>query len=183
MFIVLLLALLCVPLLELYVIIRVADGVGTGETILLLIAVSVVGAWMVRRSGLGVLNQIQTRLNRGELPAGELVDGLLILIAGALMLTPGFITDGVGLLLLFPPTRLVVRSLLVRRFAKKITVGGWSAEPGGHGGFGFGYSSGGDHRWPGGHGGFGADGSDVRDVDEVREVGDGRPDREDEDGD
>ena len=182
MFVLLLLALLCVPLLELYVIIQVADGMGTGETILLLIAVSVAGAWMVRRSGLGVLNQIQTRLNRGELPAGEVVDGLLILIAGALMLTPGFLTDGVGLLLLFPPTRLVVRSLLVRRFAKKITVGGWSAEPGGRGGFGFGYSSGG-HRWPGGHGGFGADGSDVRDVDEGREVDDGRPGREDRDGD
>ena len=180
MLVLLLLALLCVPLLELYVIIQVADGMGTGETILLLIAVSVAGAWMVRRSGLGVLNQIQTRLNRGELPAGELVDGLLILIAGALMLTPGFLTDGVGLLLLFPPTRLVVRSLLVRRFAKKITVGGWSAEPGGRGGFGFGYSSGGGHRWPGGHG---ADGSDVRDVDEVREVDDGRPGREDRDGD
>ena len=183
MFVLLLLALLCVPLLELYVIIQVAGGVGTGETILLLIAVSVVGAWMVRRSGLGVLNQIQTRLNRGELPAGELVDGLLILIAGALMLTPGFLTDGVGLLLLFPPTRLVVRSLLVRRLAKKITVDGWSAEPGGRGGFGFGYSSGGGHRWPGGHGGFGADGSDVRDVDEGREVGDGRPSKKDQDGD
>ena len=170
----LLLALLCVPLLELYVIIQVAGGVGTGETILLLIAVSVVGAWMVRRSGLGVLNQIQIRLNRGELPAGELVDGLLILIAGALMLTPGFLTDGVGLLLLFPPTRLVVRSLLVRRFTKKITVGGWSAGPGGRGGFGFGYTAGGGQRWTGG--------PDVRDVDEVREVRDGQT-GEDPDGD
>ena len=179
----LLLALLCVPLLELYVILQVADGVGTGQTILLLIAVSVVGAWMVRRSGLGVLNQIQARLNRGELPAGELVDGLLILIAGALMLTPGFLTDGVGLLLLFPPTRLVVRSLLVRRFAKKITVGGWSAEPGGRGGFGFGYSSGGRGSGrPGGAGGFGWGGSDVRDVNEVPEVGDGQQ-KEDRDGD
>ena len=178
----LLLALLCVPLLELYVIIQVADGMGTGETILLLIAVSVVGAWMVRRSGLGVLNQIQVRLNRGELPAEELVDGLLILIAGALMLTPGFLTDGVGLLLLFPPTRLVVRSLLVRHFTKKITVGGWSAGAGGRGGFGFGHTSG-DHRWPGGHGGFDPGGPDVRDVDEVREIGDSQQSREDPDGD
>ena len=178
----LLLALLCVPLLELYVIIQVADGMGTGETILLLIAVSVVGAWMVRRSGLGVLNQIQARLNRGELPAGELVDGLLILIAGALMLTPGFLTDGVGLLLLFPPTRLVVRSLLVRRFAKKITLGGWSAGPGGQGGFGFGYTPGG-RRWPGGQDGFDPGGPDVRDVDDVREIRDSQQSREDPDGD
>ncbi len=137
-FVVLALALLCVPLLELYVIIRVAAGVGTGETILLLVVVSVVGAWMVRRSGLGVLEQIRTRLSRGELPAGELVDGLLILIAGALMLTPGFLTDGVGLLLLFPPTRLVVRSLLVRHFAKRVAAGGWTIGLGG----GFGSGSG-----------------------------------------
>ena len=170
---VLLLALLCVPLLELYVIIQVAGGVGTGQTIGLLIVVSVVGAWMVRRSGLGVLNQIRARLNRGELPAAELVDGLLILLAGALMLTPGFITDAVGLLLLFLPTRLLVRSLLMRHFAKRITVGQWPAGPGG---FGFGYSSG---RF----GGFGAGGGDVRDVDEGREIRNSQPTREDPDGD
>ena len=175
MFVVLLLALLCVPLLELYVIIRVADQMGTGETIMLLIAVSVVGAWMVRRSGLGVLNQIRVRLNRGELPAGELVDGMLILIAGALMLTPGFLTDCVGLLLLFPPTRLVVRSVLVRRFAKKINLGGWSTGPGGKGGFGFGHPSGAGQHWP--------DGPDVRDVDDVREVRGGEQTERDQDGD
>ena len=181
MFIVLLLALLCVPLLELYLIIQVADGVGTGQTILLLIAVSVVGAWMVRRSGLGVLNQIRARLSRGELPAGELVDGMLILVAGALMLTPGFLTDAVGLLLLFPPTRLVVRSLLMRHFTKKITVGGWSAGPGGRGGYG--YGSGGGHTWPRGPGGSDSGGPDVRDVNEVREVRDGQQGSEDPDGD
>ena len=167
---VLLLALLCVPLLELYVIIRVADSVGPGQTILLLIVVSVVGAWMVRRSGLGVLSQIRARLDRGELPAGELVDGLLILIAGALMLTPGFITDVVGLLLLFFPTRLVVRSLLVRRFARRINLHGWTAGPAA--GFGFGYTSGGGRRRPGG-----------RDVDAGREVGTGEQAAQDEDGD
>ena len=172
-FVVLLLALLCVPLLELFVIIRVAGGVGTLETIGLLIAVSVVGAWMVRRSGLGVLNQIRVRLERGELPTGELVDGLLILIAGALMLTPGFITDAVGLLLLFFPTRLAVRSLLLRRFAKKINLQAWTAGPSGRG-FGFGYASGGGSRRPGG--------PDVRDVDDVREVGDGEQTRRDQDG-
>ena len=171
----LLLALLCVPLLELYVIIRVAGGVGTGQTILLLIAVSVVGAWMVRRSGLGVLNQIRARLQRGELPAAELVDGVLILFAGALMLTPGFLTDGVGLLLLFPPTRLLVRSVLVRHFAKKVQVGGWSAGPGGSRGFGFGFDSSGEP----GTGSDGRQGRDVHDVRgwrEVRGSGDGSED-------
>ena len=179
----LLLLLLCVPLLELFVIIQVAGGMGTGRTILLLILVSVVGAWMVRRSGLGVLNQIRNRLNLGQLPAAELVDGLLILLAGALMLTPGFITDAVGLLLLFPPTRVLVRSLLMRHFAKKVTVGRWPAGPGGRGGFGFGYSSGGVWGSEGGSGGPGAGRADVRDVDEVREIRDSRQRSEDSDGD
>ncbi len=170
---VLLVALLCVPLLELYVIIQVAGGVGTGQTIVLLIVVSVVGAWMVRRSGIGVLNQIQERLSRGELPAAQLVDGLLILLAGALMLTPGFITDAVGLLLLFLPTRVLVRSLLMRHFAKRITVGGWMGAPGGRGGFGFGYTSGERGRGAG-PSGFGTGPGDVRDVDDVREIDDSR---------
>lgn len=132
---VLILLLVSVPLLELYVIVQVAGGLGVGQTILLLLVVSVVGAWMVRRSGLGVLHQIRNRLERGELPGNELVDGVLILVAGALMLTPGFLTDAVGLLLLFPPTRIAVRSVLVRRYSKRITVAGWSGEPGRPGGF------------------------------------------------
>ena len=131
---VLILLLVSVPLVELYVIVQVAGGLGVGQTILLLLVVSVVGAWMVRRSGLGVLNQIRTRLERGELPGNELVDGVLILVAGALMLTPGFLTDAVGLLLLFPPTRIAVRSILVRRYSKRIKVAGWSGEPGRPGG-------------------------------------------------
>lgn len=132
---VLILLLVSVPLLELFVIVQVAGGLGVGQTILLLLVVSVVGAWMVRRSGLGVLKQIRTRLERGELPGNELVDGVLILVAGALMLTPGFLTDAVGLLLLFPPTRIAVRSVLMRRYSKRITVAGWPGEsgrPGGH---------------------------------------------------
>ena len=113
---------------------QVAGGLGAGQTILLLVVVSVVGAWMVRRSGLGVLNQIRTRLAQGEIPGNELVDGLLILLAGALMLTPGFLTDAVGLLMLFPPTRKAVRSILVRRYAKRVDIAGWSGAQGGPGG-------------------------------------------------
>ncbi|WP_419837739.1 FxsA family protein [Candidatus Poriferisodalis sp.] len=131
---VLILLLLSVPLLELFVIVQVAGGLGAGQTILLLVAVSVVGAWMVRRSGLGVLNQIRTRLAQGEIPGNELVDGLLILLAAAFMLTPGFLTDAVGLLMLFPPTRKAVRSILVRRYAKRVDIAGWSGAQGGAGG-------------------------------------------------
>ena len=131
---VLILLLVSVPLLELYVIVQVAGGLGAGQTIVLLLVVSVAGAWMVRRSGLGVLNQIRTRLAQGELPGNELVDGLLILLAGAFMLTPGFLTDALGLLLLFPPTRIAMRSVLVRRYSKRISVAGWSGGPSGPGG-------------------------------------------------
>ena len=197
MFVVLLIALLSVPLLELYVIIQVAGGVGTAQTIGLLVLVSVVGAWMVRRSGLGVLAQVQQRLSRGELPTVELVDGLLIVIAGALMLTPGFLTDGVGLLLLFPPTRLLVRSLLVGYFTKRMRSGAWTAATGRQSGFGFtfGESTRGphgrrgpqrDHGWHGearGSARFGSGPSDVRDVYEVREVREQPDAREDQDGD
>ena len=131
---VLILLLISVPLLELFVIVQVAGGLGAGQTILLLVVVSVVGAWMVRRSGLGVLNQIRTRLAQGEIPGNELVNGLLILLAGAFMLTPGFLTDAAGLIMLFPPTRKVVLSVLVRRYAKRVDIAGWSGAQGSPGG-------------------------------------------------
>ena len=176
---VLLLALLCVPLLELYVIIEVAGAVGTGQTIGLLILVSVAGAWMVRRSGLGVLNQIRSRMERGELPAAQLVDGLLILLAGALMLTPGFITDAVGLSLLFLPTRIVVRSLLMRHFAKRVSGGGWTRS----GGVGFGYTPDPRTRPSTDDGRNPRDVYDVHEVHDVREVRGSESDREDSHGD
>ena len=168
MFIVLLLALLGIPVAEIFFIIRVARDLGVLETIGLLVAVSVVGAWLVRRSGLGVLRQIQERLARGEIPGKELVDGLLILVGGILMLTPGFLTDAVGLLLLIPPTRLAVRSLLIRRYSKRLRISGWTAGQGFFGGFsGGGFGSGPDS-------GTGPDRGDVRDVREPRALRKGR---------
>jgi UPF0716 protein FxsA len=121
---ILLLAFLIVPIAELYVIIQIGSLIGGWETIGLLILDSVIGAWLVRREGFSILAKVQTSLARGELPTNPLIDGLLVLVAGALMLTPGFITDGVGLLLLLPPTRAVVRTGLKRRFAGRITVAG-----------------------------------------------------------
>lgn len=171
MFIVLLLALLGIPVAEIFFIIRVARDLGVAETIGLLVAVSLVGAWLVRRSGLGVLRQIQERLARGEIPARELVDGLLILVGGLLMLTPGFLTDAVGLVLLIPPTRLALRALLVRRYSKRLRVAGWGAGQGFFGGFGGG-AFGGFGSGPGSGGG--PDRGDVRDVREPRALRRGR---------
>jgi UPF0716 protein FxsA len=132
---VLLLLFLIVPIVELYVIIEVGGWLGVWPTLALLVLVSVVGAWLVKREGLGVWNRAQRQLQRSELPANELLDGLLVLFAGALMLTPGFITDIVGLVLLVPPTRVLVRSLLGRRFRRRfdLATGGSAGQSGSFG--------------------------------------------------
>lgn len=113
---------LVVPLAELYVIIQVGQAIGVLDTLALLIVISVVGAWLAKREGLGVLRRIQRSLDAGRVPGTELVDGFLILFAGALMLTPGFLTDILAILLLLPPTRAVVRRQLRRAFARRIEI-------------------------------------------------------------
>jgi UPF0716 protein FxsA len=110
---------LVAPLVELAVIVQVAGAVGVLNTIGLLIAVSLVGAWLAKREGLITLRRIQLALGRGDIPSREVADGALILMAGALMIAPGFISDVVALLLLFPPTRAVIRPVLVRSLAKR----------------------------------------------------------------
>jgi UPF0716 protein FxsA len=113
---------LLLPLAELWVIVNVAHGIGVGWTILLLLAVSVAGAWLVRVQGFGALVRIQATLSRGSMPTTELVDGALIVVAGALLLTPGFITDAVGFVLLIPPSRAVVRRALAGRLRARVRL-------------------------------------------------------------
>lgn len=115
----LVLVFLVAPLVELAVIVQVAGEVGVLNTIGLLVAVSLVGAWLARREGVGVVRRIQAALQRGQLPSTELVDGGLILFAGALMITPGFISDVLALVLLFPPTRAAVRVPLLRYLSRR----------------------------------------------------------------
>jgi len=112
------------PIVELAVIVQVAGSTGVLNTIGLLVLVSVVGAWLVRREGLGILRRAQREVAAGRSPGREIVDGLLVLGAGALMLTPGFVTDAVGLALLFPPTRALVRAVATRRLARSVASGG-----------------------------------------------------------
>ena len=120
-----LLALLFVvgPITELYVIIQVSHVIGGWETIALLLVESVLGAWLMKRQGRGVLQRIQTQLQANHLPTKELVDGGLIIFAGALMLTPGFLTDLLGFGLLIPPSRAVLRALVLRRFQHRLGTG------------------------------------------------------------
>jgi UPF0716 protein FxsA len=117
---VLLVLFLILPIVELYVIVQVGQSIGVLPTLALLILLSVAGAWLVKREGLGVWVRFRSQVERGALPTNELLDGILILLAGALMLAPGFVTDAVGILLLIPPSRAVVRSLLSRRFRARL---------------------------------------------------------------
>ena len=116
-------AFLAVPIVEIYLIVEVARYAGILNTVALLVLVSVAGAWMVRREGLGILRRAQDELATGRVPGRQVVDGLLVLVAGALMLTPGFATDALGLALLFPPSRIAVREVLIRRFARRVNLG------------------------------------------------------------
>jgi UPF0716 protein FxsA len=128
----LLLAFLVIPIVELYVIVQVASGIGVLDTLALLVLVSIVGAWLVRHQGLSIVGRIQQQLAAGRMPGDELIDGGLVLFAGALMLTPGFVTDAIGLLLLLPPTRLPIRGLLKRRFTGRVTAFTAGSWPGPH---------------------------------------------------
>ncbi len=123
MLLVLFLIFVVTPIVELAVIIQVAGSTGVMNTIGLLVLVSLVGAWLVRREGLGILRRAQAELAKGRMPGRELVDGLLVLLAGALMLTPGFVTDAVGLALLLPPVRAVLRLVATRRLSRSVDAG------------------------------------------------------------
>ncbi len=112
---------LVVPLVELYVIIQVGQAIGALNTIGLLLLDSLVGGWLMKREGLAVVRRLQAKVTHGEVPGSELVDAFLILFGGALMLTPGFVSDVVGMALLLPPVRAIVRRVLARRF-KSIAV-------------------------------------------------------------
>ncbi len=171
---------LVIPVVELYVIVQVAQGIGILETLALLIVISALGAWLVKREGFGVLARIQQRIHEGQVPTTELVDGGLIMFAGALMLTPGFVTDCLALVLLFPPTRIVVRAAAMRWFQSRKKRGrttGWRVTGFGDPGFG-GPGFGG----PGfGGPGFGAPGRSGPIIDVAGQSAD-RPDDDEADG-
>jgi UPF0716 protein FxsA len=107
------------PLIELYVAIQVGSQIGALNTIGLLIALSVIGAWLVKRQGLGLARRVQQQVRAGHAPTKELVDGALLLVAGVLMFAPGFVSDAIGILLLIPPIRALVRNMVMRRIGRK----------------------------------------------------------------
>jgi UPF0716 protein FxsA len=122
---ILLLAFLIVPIVELYLFVQVSAAIGFWAALFWIVAVSAIGAWLVRREGMSAWARANAKVTRGELPTDELINGILILAGGALMLTPGFLTDVAGLLLVFPPSRALVRGVVRSRFrAGPILIGG-----------------------------------------------------------
>ena len=110
-----------VPILELMVIVQVGQSLGAWNTAGLLVVDSLLGAWLVKHQGLGLIRKSRERLRNGEMPGSEISAGIAVLFAGALMLTPGFVTDAVGLMLLIPPIRNLLTSSIRRRFRSRLS--------------------------------------------------------------
>jgi UPF0716 protein FxsA len=119
----LLLLFVVVPLIELAILIRIGNWLGFWPTIGLVIATGTFGAFLARSQGGRVLREIRTDLGGGRVPAAHLVDGLLILVGGALLLTPGLLTDVVGLLLLLPFTRNRLKAGVRARLEQMVRSG------------------------------------------------------------
>ncbi len=135
----LLVAFIAVPLAEIYVLIQVGQVIGAWWTILLLVVDSILGSWLLKREGGRAWRSLQVAISEGRMPARELADGILIVIGGTLMISPGFVTDAFGILLILPFTRPIGRRLLTGFISRRIAVAGG-------GGFG---SAPGDARRPG----------------------------------
>ena len=113
---------IAVPIAELAVIIQVGQAIGVWWTIAILVADSILGSLLMRTQGRAVWRRFNFTLQSGRAPAREVADGVLVIFGGALLLTPGFLTDVLGLLLLLPPTRAVIRRLFLRQAMRRITV-------------------------------------------------------------
>ena len=116
------LAFLIIPIVEIYVIIQVGQVIGAWWTVLLLIADSIFGSWLLKREGVRSWQALQTTLAEGRLPAKELADAALIVFGGTLMISPGFVTDIFGLLAILPFTRPIARRLLTAFVARRVVV-------------------------------------------------------------
>lgn len=137
----LLLLFVLVPVAELMLLIRLGEWIGLWPTLGLIVVTGVVGSMLARQQGFSVLRRLQSRLGQGGLPGRELMDGAIILVSGALLLTPGVVTDVIGFAGLIPPTRALIRAGLSRWLKKKVRSGSanfqifWSGgDPGDSGG-------------------------------------------------
>jgi UPF0716 protein FxsA len=119
----LLLIFILVPIAELYVIIKVGEAIGLIPTLILLLADAVLGSMLWRQQGRAAWIRFNRALAENRLPHKEVFDGVLIIMGGALLITPGFLTDILGLILLVPPTRAIVRAFASRRVRRRLAMG------------------------------------------------------------
>ena len=118
MFIRLLTIFIIIPLIELVILIKVGSYIGLWPTILIVVLTGILGAALARHQGFIIINKIKSDINSGRVPAQELIDGLLVLVGGIVLLTPGFLTDLCGFLLLIPQTRSVFKRIVKGQFQK-----------------------------------------------------------------
>ncbi|MGA8846882.1 MAG: FxsA family protein [Nocardioides sp.] len=127
----LLIAFVVVPIIEIYVLIQVGQVIGPWWTIVLLVLDSAVGSWLIKREGGRTFRALRTAMQSGRMPGDELADGALILIGGTLMLSPGFVLDILGLVLILPLTRPLFRGVLSGVVARRLISVPDAARPGG----------------------------------------------------
>jgi len=120
MFFKLLILFTIIPIAELYLLIKIGGLIGALNTVLIIFLTAVIGAYLAKTQGFIVIRKINQALKEGRLPARELLDGLFVLLGGFTLLTPGFITDFIGLSMLFPPTRTLYIKLSVQIIQNKI---------------------------------------------------------------
>jgi len=120
----LLLLFVCVPIIEIWLLIRIGQAIHAGPTIALVILTGIIGAALARREGARTLFRIQETMGRGEIPAQAMVEGVLVFVAGLLLVTPGVLTDCAGFLLLLPPVRAVTARKLVDHFRSRVILTG-----------------------------------------------------------
>ncbi|WP_162045418.1 FxsA family protein [Vibrio taketomensis] len=135
MFPILLLLFILVPIIEIGLFIQVGGFLGLWPTIALVLITAFVGASLVRSQGLQTLMNVQNRLQQGELPAQQIVEGVMLAVAGVLLLTPGFMTDALGMLILLPAPRAVIAKYLMSKMVVRSVGGGFQGGFGNHGGF------------------------------------------------
>ena len=118
----LLLLFVVVPVVEIWVIIQVGQAIGVVPTIVLLLADAVLGTWLFRREGRRTWSAFREALAAGRVPAKEVADGALVIVGGAFLLSPGFVTDAVGLVCVLPPTRAMLRGTLARVVQRRLLI-------------------------------------------------------------
>ena len=121
---------LLVPLIEIYFLIEVGDEIGAGWTIFLVVATAVIGVGLLRMQGLSTMQRAQSTLAQGQVPALAMMEGLVLLVCGGLLLTPGFFTDAIGFVLLTPPIRqaLIKRVMANSQFSRHNPASGSSRQ-------------------------------------------------------